>query len=204
MLNSPTSYVVIQNVLTPEECQDIIDYGLEHGSNVEGKIGGSMDKEEDKLTLDKKVRDTNLYFFSHQETYQKIMPNLSDVNRDSGWQFNLSQIEPLQLSIYNKDAHYDWHIDSRPFPYSDNHGPFSGMVRKLSFSIMLNNEDEYEGGDFEIEDQLPGSETRSHKIKDLNHGAILVFPSYTPHKVHPVTKGKRYSLVGWVCGPAWR
>ena len=35
-------------------------------------------------------------------------------------------------------------------------------------------------------------------------GRVLIFPSFLPHKVTPVTKGVRKSLVTWMEGPAWR
>ena len=31
-------------------------------------------------------------------------------------------------------------------------------------------------------------------------GTVIVFPSYMVHRVRPVTKGTRYSLVSWFCG----
>jgi len=33
---------------------------------------------------------------------------------------------------------------------------------------------------------------------------MIFFPSYTLHEVTPVTKGTRYTLVGWVHGPAFK
>jgi len=35
-------------------------------------------------------------------------------------------------------------------------------------------------------------------------GSVLIFPSYINHKVSPVTKGIRRSLVAWFSGPRWR
>jgi PKHD-type hydroxylase len=35
-------------------------------------------------------------------------------------------------------------------------------------------------------------------------GRILFFPSFILHKVHPVTKGVRKSIVAWVEGPKFR
>lgn len=66
------------------------------------------------------------------------------------------------------------------------------LQRKLSFSLMLN--DEYVGGNFELlQPPGPASET----------GKLLVFPSYLPHKVTPVTQGVRYVIFGWVYGPPY-
>ena len=67
----------------------------------------------------------------------------------------------------------------------------NGKTRKLSMTIVLNND--YEGGEFQFfnyKDQL---------IKEKK-GTVIVFPSYMVHRVRPVTKGTRYSLVVWFCG----
>ena len=67
-------------------------------------------------------------------------------------------------------------------------------TRKLSMSIILN--DDYEGGEFEF---------YGHKksIKPTK-GTVIVFPSYMVHRVKPVTKGIRYSVVAWFCGEPFR
>jgi len=86
-------------------------------------------------------------------------------------------------------GHYDWHHDvfwNAP----------TNSDRKLSIVIQLSNPDEYEGGNFEF------SECENPEFK--NKGSILVFPSYLKHRVTPVTKGTRKSLVSWFFGPRWR
>ena len=35
-------------------------------------------------------------------------------------------------------------------------------------------------------------------------GTGIIFPSWMPHRVKPVTKGKRISLVAWMYGAAWK
>ena len=57
-------------------------------------------------------------------------------------------------------------------------------------TIVLN--DDYEGGEFNFFDC-------ENLIKEKT-GTIIVFPSYAVHKVNPITKGTRYSLVVWFVG----
>ena len=38
----------------------------------------------------------------------------------------------------------------------------------------------------------------------MKKGSIIVFPSFFTHRVAPVTKGTRLSLVAWVSGPLFR
>ena len=47
---------------------------------------------------------------------------------------HLDNIEPLQYSEYRNDQEYGWHKDVRNIPYTD------GRIRKLSFSIFLNDD----------------------------------------------------------------
>ena len=57
-------------------------------------------------------------------------------------------------------------------------------------TIVLN--DNYEGGEFEFF-------LETHLIKEKT-GTVIVFPSYMVHRVNPITKGTRYSLVAWFVG----
>jgi PKHD-type hydroxylase len=62
--------------------------------------------------------------------------------------------------------------------------------------IQLSDPSDYEGGNFLFWNDSPeGFKER---------GSVLVFPSFRPHKVEPVTKGLRRSLVSWIEGLAWR
>ena len=67
--------------------------------------------------------------------------------------------------------------------------------RKISFSSFLNDPSEFEGGDLTL---MPDSIGYPIQLKKYE---ICFFPSWMPHKVVPVTKGTRISLVGWVHGP---
>jgi PKHD-type hydroxylase len=70
----------------------------------------------------------------------------------------------------------------------------------MSIVIQLTDPSEYEGGDFEIDSQYP--QLPKEEIREK--GSVLVFPSFIPHRVTPVTKGVRRSLVSWIEGPKFR
>ena len=74
--------------------------------------------------------------------------------------------------------------------------------RKLSMTIQLSDDNDYEGGDFIFQKNLIDIPPDSKKLRAK--GTILVFPSFLPHAVTPVTKGERKSLVVWADGPEWR
>jgi PKHD-type hydroxylase len=75
---------------------------------------------------------------------------------------------------------------------------FDTHTRKLSVVVALN--DGFEGGQFQIN---TNGEHNPETIP-LPKGRLVVFPSYILHRVTPVTKGVRHSLVVWVVGPKFR
>ena len=130
------------------------------------------------------------------DLFQYIFDIVHSANEQAKWGFEHQVIEPLQFTQYDgeKEQRYDWHVDHYI-------GDIEETIRKISFSILLN--EDYEGGEFEIEAGSPIAEPRIHTLK-IKKGDVLLFPSYTWHRVLPVTKGMRHSLVGWVRGPQWR
>jgi|TARA_Y100000361_G_C11073294_1_gene296822 PKHD-type hydroxylase len=110
--------------------------------------------------------------------------------KEGKWFFDLKRIEPLQYTVYGEGGKYDWHIDPHDYGYSE---MFKG-VRKLSMTMYLN--DGYEGGNFQIETGGPNNPQR-YLTFFPEKGAILFFPSITWHRVTPVIRGIRKSLVAW-------
>lgn len=95
----------------------------------------------------------------------------------------------LLLNEYdsNRKGEYNWHKDS-----SNNH------TYDIKFTMLINaSKEPYEGGKF----YLFNSHGPEH-IKELDApGNVIIFKSHTPHKVEPVTKGKRHSITLFYCGP---
>lgn len=107
--------------------------------------------------------------------------------------FALTDIrENIQIAIYDSSdaGFFDWHLDI--------HGTDKG-VRKLSVSVPLNDRTEYDGGDLEFFPSASAGE-----IVEQKAGHPIVFPSWLVHRVTPVTRGRRYSIVCWISGPSWK
>ena len=81
---------------------------------------------------------------------------------------------------------YDWHVDIA-----------EGLESLRKISIIINLNDDYEGGDFEAFSQGVNS------IK-LGRGDVIAFSSFMPHRITPVTQGERWSIVAWVSGPCFK
>ncbi len=102
------------------------------------------------------------------------------------WGFELAGAERLQFSAYRPGEYYDWHMDLGA------RGAFA--LRKLSVSVQLNDPSEYEGGDIEV--SIGTATSRANRAL----GTVILFPGYAMHRVLPVTRGVRYSLVAWIVG----
>jgi len=122
------------------------------------------------------------------ELYKKLTEYISKCNEDF-YNFKLTEItEQIQYTVYNSDdqGHYDWHLDMGP----------DKARRKLSLVCQLSDPSEYEGGELQIN-------TGKIIVPEKEKGTIIIFPSFLLHRVTPVTKGTRRSLVLWVEGPAF-
>ena len=73
-------------------------------------------------------------------------------------------------------------------------------------TCQLTDKSEYEGGEleFDLRNYAPNNKNFINHVKTTNKmtskGSIIVFPSFVWHRVKPVTKGTRYSLVIWNLG----
>jgi PKHD-type hydroxylase len=155
-------------------------------------------KEKVEVTA-KEHRSSSISWLKRDDTtefiYSKVLQLIYMENVNNKWNFDYDAIEDLQFTRYDKSQHYNWHADQKSTVYHDEE--LSGKIRKISFSIILN--DDYEGGDFQFEVGAPYEEDRIITLTP-SKGCAIVFPSFKFHRVTPVTKGVRYSLVGWICG----
>ena len=119
-------------------------------------------------------------------------------NKDN-FLYDISHIEQdmIQYTHYDKGDYYNWHTD---MDICDINEP-DQLVRKLSFTLQLTNDDEYTGGDLEFADF---DDSSYRFLVPKSRGTVIVFDSRTPHRVTPIESGIRKSLVGWVVGKRWR
>ena len=187
-----TNYGYLKNFLNPMMCQTMIENGIQ--TLEQGKTWGQDQQQ---------MRKSKICWMNNFHLGQILYSQLQEVNKNLQWNFQTSVIECIQFTSYGKYDFYDWHRDNDlDKPYEE--GYLKGLVRKISFSILLNNSSEYEGGEFQFELGNPNDTNRIKTMDDIQMGSALIFPSYINHRVQPVTKGTRYSLVGWICGTQWR
>jgi len=170
----------------------------------------NLEKRKSSINKQKKEkRDTKVIFLTDPWIYQITNPIVDRANREAGWNFEWDYSEPVQFAKYSTKKYYGWHSDSLENPYvydrpdNPNH---HGKMRKLSTIISLNDSSEYEGGEieFDFRDEDPDRSKKSSNISECKElkkkGTVVTFPSHVWHRVKPVTKGTRYSLVLWHLG----
>ena len=124
--------------------------------------------------------------------HQWVIDRLWDVavKANETYRYKIDRFQgPVQLAIYDEknQGFYRWHMDIAP----------RSTTRKISITMPLNEPSEYEGGNLELNGAgVP------NKVPQ-QQGTVITFPSFILHRVTPVTKGTRYSLVAWITGPAW-
>ena len=153
---------------------------------------------------DKKTRISQVFWTTDQWIYDLTWPYMVEANQQSGWYLDIKAAESMQLTRYKKGGFYTFHKDGNCdhlSAYDNPENPFlHGNVRKISMSIILN--DNFEGGAFEF--ATYGKEECAITPIEAKRGDIIFFCSGQEHRVAPVTKGIRYSLVNWFVGPPVR
>lgn len=109
------------------------------------------------------------------------------------FRFDLSQLVTFQYAVYDGGGHFDWHKD-----YGRAYGEPGQEPRKLTLSLQLSDGADYDGCDLEVRG---GNEI---DIAPRERGALIAFPANVLHRVTPLTRGVRKSLVIWAAGPEFR
>lgn len=191
-----------------EECDSMSQYMKTHGKIEEAQTYSNDVKEPQ---VDHKSRKGTVYALDGGQI-RKELPNELFPNRIYGcineWRrvFGHSpQIVPgaleYQLAVYDDPGDkFTLHRDHSPgLSQWTEYREKGTMVRKVSMSIMLSDQDEYEGAGFRFE-TLDGAKTTR---VDLAKGDVVIFPSWHLHQVDPLISGKREALVVWAHGDFW-
>jgi len=162
---------------------EICDYIL---NSIDGKL---YEKGTTSNHNKKQARNVNIQFNNSNWINGMLCGYIRYANHEN-FQYNLSNEdkESAQISKYSKGEYYKDHID---FGNGDH------LTRKLSITVQLSDENDYEGGDliFDV------NNFEGHKIQAFRgKGSVIVFDSRITHKVTPVNRGVRYSLVKWYHG----
>jgi len=179
------SFVVetIGPIFTPTQCKMIIEAGREEPKqNAEvGSIKGPAH--------DTKTRTSHISWIPFKkmpEMYRDIEKIMKATNGNHFGFDGMTLTEYAQYTEYPEGGFYDWHVDN------DVNMAHEPPVRKISMTLLLSPENEFEGGDLEL--------MAEGKVAKIKQGQAIFFASFIRHRVKPVTKGVRKSLVMWFGG----
>jgi len=209
-MNLKYYYWFWKNALSPRLCDQIIDYGLRNKKEraITGSQGQNRDLVKNPLNVKeikqlKKKRDSAVVWMNDNWIYKEIQPYVHRANSLAGWNFQWQRSESCQFTIYTKGQYYGWHQDAWEKAY-ELPGTMQGKTRKLSMTVSLSDQKEYSGGNLEF-DFRAISKNKPQACKEINSkGSLVVFPSFVWHRVTPVTRGTRYSLVSWHTGDPFK
>lgn len=176
---------VVENFFNSQEVEKIID--LEELQNFnKGRVGNADGQ------FDSNVRDSDISWLSRSKEsdwlFFKFHDLVGDVNHDC-FMYDIDGFESFQYTKYKKGQHYSWHFDA--------YTQYTTWERKISAVILLTDPQKYEGGELQVVTNGNIEQPMSFKPPA---GSVIFFASWMPHRVVPVQKGIRKSLVAWIMG----
>ena len=175
-------------LFTPDQCQQIINCGRRQPPQKAqvgmGKPGSGLDTKKRITTI------SWIPFKEMQPMYNDINKFIKTANKNHFGFGDIQITEQAQFTEYPEGGFYDWHMDTDVVMQ---HEP---PVRKISMTCLLSPENQFEGGDLEL--MAPGKRVK------LKQGHAIIFASFLNHRVAPVIKGVRQSLVMWFGGEPFK
>ena len=175
-------------LFTPDQCQMVINCGRRQPPQ-KAQVG--MNKPGGGIDTNKRITTISWIPFKEMEPMYNQINNFIQKANLNHFGFDDIQItEQAQFTEYPEGGFYDWHMDS---DVNMKHEP---PVRKISMTLLLSPENQFEGGDLEL--------MASGKKAKLKQGHAIIFASFLNHRVAPVTRGVRQSLVMWFGGEPFK
>jgi len=177
-------------IFTPLQCKMVIEAGREEPRK-NAEVGADANQKEGVLDTNTRTSHISWIPFKKMPEMYKDIEKIMKQTNGNHFGFEGVQItEMAQYTEYPSGGFYDWHIDNH---VNCEHEP---PVRKISMTCLLSPENEFEGGDLEL--------IKEGQAVKLKQGQAAFFASFIRHRVAPVTKGIRRSLVMWFGGPPLR
>jgi PKHD-type hydroxylase len=147
---------------------------------------------------DNSIRTTQVaWLYRQPETEDLYLRMEAVVLRLNGEHFRaeLSGLSTMQFAVYRQAeaGYFDWHND-----YGRQRDDPTQQPRKLTMSLQLSEDASYDGCDLEARAAHPLD------VAPRERGTLVAFRANVLHRVTPITRGVRKSLVIWATGPEYR
>lgn len=188
-LNEELNILELKGEVPSDICKKIIDVVKDWGK-------GTVETPEREIKDEYNIRKSDIFWSYDRWIIDYIWKYMDVYNEITGLRYDISGVESIQITKYEKGDYYGFHFDGR----GSHKNVFKEKVRKISMTIQLN--EEYEGGEFQVAwcDEGKLLTETLEKAK----GTIILFPSILEHCITPVTSGTRYSLVAWFVGDPFK
>ena len=183
------SPIVFEEIL-PDYLVDLIEQRVSEIEEEDWEAGAIGNDEEGGEYPDSRKCDVS--WIAELDWVSTIFTHYFHIANREIFEYDLTEMESVQVTKYDKSHFYGWHSDYGTSSDED-------LTRKLSMSIILTDPEEYSGGKLQFID-YHGRVQNADKAR----GTVVVFDSRTPHRVTPVLRGQRISLVAWMMGPKLR
>ena len=177
-------------IFTPAQCKMIIEAGRNEPKQ-DAYVGNKKGIKSGELNT--KTRTSHISwipFFKMSDMYKDIELIMKTTNGNHFGFDGMTINEMAQYTEYPEGGFYEWHVDN---DVNMQHEP---PVRKISMTLLLSPESEFEGGDLELMSE--------GKVAKIKQGHAIFFASFIRHRVKPVTRGRRQSLVMWFGGTPFK
>ena len=184
-LNEELNILELKGEVPSDVCKKIIDV-------VKDWEKGTVETPDREIKGERNIRKSDIFWSYDQWIFDYIWKYMDVYNEITGLRYDISGVESIQITKYEKGDYYDFHFDGK----GSHKNVVCEKVRKISMTIQLN--EEYEGGEFQVAWCDEGKLLTETLGK--SKGTIILFPSILEHCITPVTSGTRYSLVAWFIG----
>jgi PKHD-type hydroxylase len=186
------SYIVetTSPIFTPEQCKMIIQAGRAEPRN-DAQVGNEQGIKSGHVDTSTRTSHISWIPFSKMDGMYKDLDKIMQATNRNHFGFEGMTInEMAQYTEYPEGGFYEWHVDN---DVNCQHEP---PVRKISMTLLLSPESEFEGGDLELMSE--------GKVAKIKQGHAVFFASFIRHRVKPVIRGRRQSLVMWFGGTPFK
>ena len=200
-----------EGFMSKAECSDVIAFCKDLQSEpahyiIESRlVNGELDVDSN---VDEKIMKGEIARLPPEHPInQRLWPIAEEFARDNNYGINAST--GVSIVRYQQGGHYAWHTDG------------ANETDRFTLSIQLSNSDDYEGGGVQFGEDTQGSnrtttrdiyhdwDLTQRSVKPVhtlskNIGTICLYDAFIYHRVTPVTKGRRLSLIAWIEGSKFR
>ena len=202
------AFYIFPRAIPKDDCDKYLKYCLRNSNWEDAStiaqdytdvVPSDVEKFDEKSQkFDYGIRKTDVSFITDKDNMMNelVWGFIREANAQY-FRYNLDYFQAIQFARYQNGGHYDWHQDTSGSPAE------ASETRKLSLTMSLTDHTTYDGGYLEFYNGEKPYEHDEHNVaKDVkDQGSVIVFDSRDWHRVTPVTKGVRYSIVCWTVGP---